>query len=150
MLALNLPKYSFKIQDLGDKKVIFDPIRKKYIALTPEEWVRQNFVRYLIEEKLFPINLIANEISLKLHQTTKRCDSIIYDRGLSPIVIVEYKAPDVEITQKVFDQISRYNVVFKVPYLIITNGLSHFCCHVDYLQQSVTFLKEIPNFQDII
>lgn len=150
MLALNLPQYSFKIQDLGDKKIIFDPIRKKYIALTPEEWVRQNFVRYLIEEKSFPINLIANEISLKLHQTTKRCDSIIYDRDLSPIVIVEYKAPDVEITQKVFDQISRYNVVFRVPYLIITNGLSHFCCHVDYLQQSVTFLKEIPNFQDII
>lgn len=150
MLALNLPQYTFKIQETGDKKVIFDPIRKKYVALTPEEWVRQNFVRYLIEEKSFPINLIANEISLRLHQTSKRCDSIVYDRSLSPVAIIEYKAPDVEITQKVFDQISRYNVVFKVPYLIITNGISHFCCHVDYRRQSVHFLKEIPVFQDII
>jgi len=150
MLRLNLPTYPFKITRSENSLSIFDPIRKKYVALTPEEWVRQHFVQYLICEKGFPQALIANEIGIKLNRTSKRCDTVIYNRDLKPLVLVEYKAPEIEITQKVFEQISRYNIIFKVPYLIISNGLSHYCCYVDYDSQRATFITEIPNYQDIV
>ena len=150
MLRLNLPSKEFKIKESDGKLAIFDDIRKKYVALTPEEWVRQNFIHYLISDKNYPKSLIANEISIKLNNTVKRCDSVIYDRLLNPLVIVEYKAPEVEITQAVFDQISRYNIVFKVPFLIVSNGLSHYCCHIDYNLNKSTFLTEIPLYESII
>ncbi|MEI7677330.1 MAG: type I restriction enzyme HsdR N-terminal domain-containing protein [Bacteroidales bacterium] len=150
MLRLNLPSHSFKIKDVDGKLVIFDDIRKKFIALTPEEWVRQHFVHFLISDKKFTKSLIANEITIKLNGTTKRCDSVVYDKNLLPLIIIEYKAPEIEINQKVFDQISRYNLVFRVPYLIVSNGLSHYCCFVDYVNQSITFLSEIPDYESII
>ncbi len=150
MLSLNLPSYPFKMRRKEDRISIFDIIRKKYVTLTPEEWVRQHFVRFLICEKGFPSALIANEVEIRLDRVKKRCDTVVYDRRLNARILVEYKAPDVEITQRVFEQVSRYNAVFKVPYLIISNGLIHYCCRVDYESQSITFLTDIPDYQSIV
>lgn len=144
MLALNLPQFEVKIKK-EDKVYIWDNIRRKYVALTPEEWVRQHFVNYLITEKGYPGSLIANEIQINLNNQKKRCDTVIYDRELSPLVIVEYKAPDVKITQEVFDQIARYNIVLKVKYLIVSNGLEHYCCSIDYENMNFEYLTEVPH-----
>lgn len=149
MLSLNLPAFETKITTREGKNVIFDVIRKRYVALTPEEWVRQHFVNYLIVHKGFPQSLMANEVNLNLNGTKKRCDTVLYKRDLSARVIVEYKAPHIEITQNVFDQITRYNMVLRVDYLIVSNGIQHYCCLMDYDNQSYTFLKEIPNYQSL-
>ena len=124
MLSLNLPSYEAKIVQRNGKNVIFDTLRKRYVALTPEEWVRQHFVHFLTDYKGYPKGLLANEIQLNLNGTKKRCDTVLYDKNLSAKLIVEYKAPHVEITQAVFDQITGYNMVLKVKYLIVSNGLS--------------------------
>ena len=150
MSALNLPTYEAKICERDGKQHIFDPLRKCYVALTPEEWVRQHFVNYLVEHKGYPTALTANEVAIKLNNTNKRCDTVVYDKALQPRVIVEYKAPTVKITKEVFAQISRYNLVLKVDYLIISNGMQHYCCKMDYEKQSFTFLQEIPEYESII
>lgn len=149
MLELNLPPYEKKITKKDDKPFILDVIRRQYVALTPEEWVRQNFVHFLIEYKGFPQSLMANEVQLKLNGMSRRCDTVVYDRTLRPRVIVEYKAPSVSITQKVFEQICRYNMVLQVDYLIVSNGLAHYCCRIDYPTRSYTFLQEIPEYKDL-
>ena len=123
MLALNLPSFPIKMQQRNGKNMIFDPLRKKYVALTPEEWVRQHFIHFLTDFKGYPKGLLANEIQLDLNGTKKRCDTVLYNKDLSARMIVEYKAPHIEITQAVFDQITRYNMVLKVDYLIVSNGL---------------------------
>ncbi len=146
MLSLNLPSYEPKISIKEGKRFIFDILRKKYIALTPEEWVRQNFVQYLINYKGFPKGLLANEVKISLNNTIKRCDTVLYSRDMSAKLIVEYKAPHIEITQAVFDQITRYNMVLKVEYLIVSNGMNHYCCKIDYTNNSYTFLKDIPSY----
>lgn len=146
MLSLNLPAYHTKITVREGKNVIFDIIRQRYVALTPEEWVRQHFVHYLIGHKGFPSTLMANEVNLNLNGTKKRCDTVLYRRDLSPRLIIEYKAPHIEITQRVFDQITRYNIALRVDYLIVSNGLQHYCCLIDYENQSYTFLNEIPEY----
>lgn len=146
MLSLNLPSYEPKISIKEGKRFIFDILRKKYIALTPEEWVRQNFVQYLINFKGFPKGLLANEVKISLNNTIKRCDTVLYSRDMSAKLIVEYKAPHIEITQAVFDQITRYNMVLKVDYLIVSNGMNHYCCKIDYTNNSYTFLKDIPSY----
>lgn len=128
---------------------IFDPLRRKYVALTPEEHVRQHFVNYLIAEKNYPASLMSNETAIKLYAQTKRCDTVIYNNNLEPLVICEYKKPDVEITQSVFDQIVNYNIVLKVKYLIVSNGISHYCCRVDYGNMSFEYLKEIPDYREL-
>ena len=143
MLELNLPPYTPKIKK-NDKLYIWDQIRSKYVALTPEEWVRQHFINYLITEKQYPASLIANETQISLNTQRKRCDSVVYDNKLNPLVIVEYKSPDVKITQEVFDQIARYNIVLRVKYLIVSNGLEHYCCRIDYDNLSFEYLSEIP------
>lgn len=145
MLALNLPEFSPKIKKT-DKLCIWDRIRRKYVALTPEEWVRQHFVNYIITEKHYPENLIANEIQISLNNQKRRCDTVVYDRTLSPLVIIEYKSPEVKITQEVFDQIARYNIVLKVKYLIVSNGMQHFCCQINYSDMSFEYLSDIPEF----
>lgn len=150
MLSLNLPAFDTKITNREGKNVIFDVIRKRYVALTPEEWVRQHFVNYLITHKGFPQMLMANEVNLNLNGTKKRCDTVLYKRDLSARMIIEYKAPHIEITQQVFDQITRYNMVLKVDYLIVSNGLQHYCCLIDYVNQSYTFLKDIPDYQSLL
>lgn len=146
MFSLNLPDFQVKITVKDGKRMIFDPLRRKYVALTPEEWVRQHFVHFLIQHKGYPSGLLANEVQLTLNGTRKRCDTVLYDRNRAPRMIVEYKAPSVPITRQVFDQISRYNIVLKVDYLIVSNGLEHYCCKVDYEHFSCNFLNEIPDY----
>lgn len=149
MLSLNLPPYATKIAVRDGKNTIWDIIRRKYVALTPEEWVRQHFVHFLVEHKGYPASLLANEVALTLNGTSRRCDTVLYDRTLSPRMIIEYKAPHIPITQKVFDQIGRYNLVFHVDYLIVSNGLSHYCCRMDYEHQSYEFLTDVPEYGEL-
>lgn len=149
MRSLNLPTYSFKIKSEGDRNYIFDPYRKKYLLLTPEEWVRQNFASFLINEKDYPSGRIITEKTLKYNQLTKRCDILIYDRNLNPLALIECKAPEVKITGSVFDQIAVYNLNFKVRYLMVTNGLSHYCARINFTKKTVEFMKEIPLYNQI-
>ena len=149
MLPLNLPSYPAKILKRNGKNVIFDPLRQKYVALTPEEWVRQHFVHLLTDFKGFPKGLLANEIQLDLNGTKKRCDTVLFNKDLSARMIVEYKAPNIEITQAVFDQITRYNMVLKVEYLIVSNGMRHYCCKIDYNTMQYTFLPDIPSYTEL-
>ena len=149
MLALNLPPYETKITEREGKRQILDILRRSFVALTPEEWVRQHFVHYLLEHKGYPAALMANEVAITLNGTKRRCDTVVYDRLLRPRAIIEYKAPEVKITKEVFAQISRYNLKLKDEYLIISNGLQHYCCRMDYEKQSYTFLQEIPEYSTI-
>ena len=146
---LNLPSFEAKVIRKDGRPAIFDFIRRRYVALTPEEWVRQHFVHFLIEHKGYPRALMANEVQLKLNHTQKRCDTVLYRRDLTAQMIVEYKAPDVEITQAVFDQIGRYNLVLHVDYLVISNGLQHYCCRMDYVQNRYQFLPDIPQYEKL-
>ena len=150
MYELNLPKYGIKIANENGHLTIFDVLRRKYVALTPEEWVRQHFVHYLIGHKGYPQTLMANEIQLAIGNKKLRCDSVLYDRSLKPRMIIEYKAPTVNITQKVFDQITIYNMLLHVDYLVVSNGIKHYCCQMDYDNQKYLFLEEIPDYQEII
>lgn len=150
MLELNLPPFDKKITKKDDKAFILDVIRRQYVALTPEEWVRQHFVHFLIEHKGYPQSLMANEVQLKLNGMSRRCDTVVYDRALRPRVIIEYKAPSVSITQRVFEQICRYNMVLQVDYLIVSNGMAHYCCKVDYATRSYTFVEDIPEYSNIV
>ena len=149
MLPLNLPNFDIKVKKTTDQLLVWDETRRKYVTLTPEEWVRQHFVHFLVTNKGYRQELIANEVSIKLNGTAKRCDTVIYNQQLDPLVIVEYKAPTISITPKVFDQIVRYNMVLHVQYLIVSNGMRHFCCQIDYETRSYRFLKEIPNAKAI-
>ena len=149
MLSLNLPAFDAKIIVKNGKNVIFDSIRRRYVALTPEEWVRQHFVNFLIAHKGYPRELMANEVPITLNGTKKRCDTVLYKRDLSARMIIEYKAPDVEITQAVFNQIMRYNMVLRVEYLVISNGIQHFCCQMDYVNNRYNFLQDIPDYHQI-
>jgi len=144
MDRLNLPTYSFNIKFKEQRKYIFDFIRKKYVLLTPEEWVRQNFLKYLVEEKKYPASLIAVEKEFKLNTLSKRSDAVVYNRLGQPFLIIECKATNVHINQKVFDQIARYNMKLNVEYLIVTNGLEHYCCKIDVEKQNYIFLKDVP------
>lgn len=148
-MKLNLPHYTFNIKPITNGYTIFDPLRKQFVKLTPEEWVRQNFVMYLQSEKKFPAALMGNEISLNQNGINRRCDTLIVDHTGKPLVIVEYKAPSIEITEKVFDQIARYNSVLQAKYLIVSNGIVHYCCKFDTCSHKYLFLKEIPNYSDL-
>ena len=130
MIELNLPPCPYKVKQEKDKILIFDELRRRYVTLTPEEWVRQHFVAYLVNQKEFPRGLIGNEISLTLNKCNRRCDTI-------------------EITQKTFDQIVRYNLVLQVSYLFVSNGMKHYCCHINYTTNSYTFLPDIPFYKDL-
>ena len=146
-MEINLPPYDIKMREQGGKRQIFDFLRRKYVALTPEEWVRQHFVHFLINHKGYPQGLLANEVELKVGDKKLRCDTLLYNRALQPQMIIEYKAPHVEITQQVFNQITVYNHLLHVDFLVISNGLQHFCCRMDYDHQSYVFLQEIPDYQ---
>lgn len=150
MYQLNLPPFNVKVKKIDDKLMVFDGLRRKYVSLTPEEWVRQHFVNYLITEKKFPPNLIANEMQINLNGLMKRCDTVVYNSHLTPLVIVEYKAPEVKISQQVFEQVVRYNIVLRVRYLIVSNGINHYCCLMDYENQTFSYLKFIPNFTELL
>jgi hypothetical protein len=146
MQPLNLPLYLPKVSQKDGKQFIFDPLRRKNVVLTPEEWVRQHFVNYLITEKKYPKELLANEVTVAWEQLSRRCDTVAYNVFLEPLVIVEYKAPSVPVTQKVFEQIARYNLSLRVKCLIVSNGLVHYCCRIDYRQVTCSYLKEIPAY----
>ncbi len=150
MEALNLPQQDLSIRNDGTRTYIFDIIRKKYLVLTPEEWVRQNFVHYLTEDLHYPASLMMTENGLKLFNTQKRSDIVIYDRNGNPLVVVECKATDVKITQETFNQVARYNIKFRAPLIIVTNGLSHYCAKYDANRSKYTFLKDIPQYGDLI
>jgi hypothetical protein len=147
MEQLDLPVFQFKLKQAGARQQIFDPIRKKYVVLTPEEWVRQNFIQYLIQNKKFPASLIAVEAGLKYNQLQKRLDVLVYSKQGVPHLMIECKAPNVKISQDTFDQIARYNMIFKVKYLVVTNGLQHFCCMMDYTTNSYSYLETVPEFE---
>ncbi|MGL4805555.1 MAG: type I restriction enzyme HsdR N-terminal domain-containing protein [Bacteroidales bacterium] len=149
MSPLNLPNSTLKITLRDQKKFVWDRLRKKFVALTPEEWVRQNFIEFLINHKGYPETLMNNEIAVRLNGMNKRCDSVIFDKSGKPVVILEYKAPQILINQNVFDQIVRYNMVLQVPFLIVSNGLNHYCCEVDYLNHRCNFMQDIPTFEEI-
>ena len=148
-MDLNLPPYSFRVKQQNARKLIFDSFRKRWVVLTPEEWVRQNFARYLTEIKHFPASLVAIERTLRFNQHDFRSDILLFSKSGDPLVVVECKAPEVKISQQVFDQIARYNLELRVNYLIVTNGLTHFCCRFDQSKLLYTFLSEIPDYQDI-
>ena len=129
--------------------MIFDFLRRKYVVLTPEEWVRQHFTHYLVEQKGYPKGLLGNEVELRLGDKKLRCDSILYNKVALPQMIIEYKAPHVQIQQKTFDQISAYNLLLRVDYLIVSNGLQHYCCKMDYEQQKYHYQEEIPDYEKL-
>lgn len=150
MTRLNLPSFEIKLRGTKAQPQIFDILRKKYIALTPEEWVRQHFVHFLVEHKGYPAALMANEIQLKVGEKTLRADSVLYSRDLKPRMIIEYKAPHIPITQKVFDQISIYNMLLHVDYLVVSNGLQHYICKMDYNDKKYLFLEDIPDYKELL
>ena len=149
MFRLNLPPYPIKIQEKGGKRQIFDFLRRKWVALTPEEWVRQHFTHFLTDHKGYPAALMANEVELRIGEKRLRCDTLLYNKELCPRMIIEYKAPTIQLQQKTFDQITVYNLLLKVDYLIVSNGLQHYCCKMDYANQSYQFLESIPEYQNI-
>lgn len=149
-MELNLPSFEYEISQGEDGVTrIYDRLRKKFVALTPEEWVRQHFVNYLISERGYPGGLMANEVSLKLNSTARRCDTLVYSRTGKPVAVVEYKAPSIAVTQAVFDQIARYNSVIGAAYLMVSNGLSHYCCRYDEKSEGYVFLRDIPRYEEL-
>lgn len=150
MQKLNLPEYSFRIKTINGKQTIFDSLRKKFVRLTPEEWVRQNFVQFLIAEKKYPASLIAVEAGVNVNNNPQRADLIVFGRLGLPVFVAEFKAPEVKISQQTFDQIARYNMQLQVKVLVVSNGFDHYCCLMDYPNNSYSFLPEIPDFKSLI
>ncbi len=150
MRKLNLPAYDFSYRTEGEMTMVLDVYRKRFVKLTPEEEVRQRFARYLVEEKGYPASLIMTEYSLKLNKLSRRCDILVHKPAGHPVLLVECKAPEVAINQASFDQVARYNLAFKVSYLIVTNGLKHYCCQVDFNTEKISFLGEIPAYTDLV
>ena len=149
--ALHLPYAELRIaKDEQDNLKVYDIIRRKFVSLTPEEFVRQNFVHWLSSSLGYPQSHMANEVEIKLNDTKKRCDTVVFGRECEPLVIVEYKAPSVEITQQTFDQIVRYNREIHAKYLIVSNGLRHYCCLIDYTRDTYHFIRNIPTYLDAI
>ena len=149
MNALNLPAFDYRIRGTREKPEIFDFLRRRYVALTPEEWVRQHFTHWLVEQKGYPKGLLGNEIALRCGDKTLRCDTLLYNREAQPVMIVEYKAPTIALTQRVFDQISAYNLLLHVDYLTVSNGLQHICCRMDYEHRQYQFLEAVPDFAEL-
>lgn len=149
MRELNLPGVELRIRDRDGKHEVFDPVRKKHVSLSAEEWVRQHFLHFLINQKRVPPSLIAVETSIKYNRLSKRCDVVVYNRSGQPVLIVECKAPEIEISQDVFHQVAMYNMTLKVRYLVVTNGLDHYTCVVDHEKGSFHFLKDVPDFDEM-
>jgi hypothetical protein len=147
MIPLDFPSYSFRFKNSENKVSIFDPIRKKFIILTPEEWVRQHVVEYLIQEKKYPKSYINVEKLLKINNLKKRYDIVVFNPDGSIFLLVECKAPEIKIAQTTFDQIARYNMVLKSEFLMLTNGLNHYFCQMDFDQNKYTFMQQLPEMK---
>ncbi len=148
MQELNLPKYKFRFEKRDNHIFIFDTIRKKFILCTPEEWVRQHLIQYFIKEKSVPAGLISVEKAIHINGLSRRYDALIADKQGNPIVLIECKAPEVKISQEVFQQIAEYNLHFHVPYLFVSNGLSHYICRIGE-ENKISFLKVMPNYSEL-
>lgn len=146
MQALEFPAYDFRLKNSENKPYIFDPIRKKFVHLTPEEWVRQHVLLFLIQTKGYPTSLINVEKEIKIYGTKKRYDIVVFNSDGSIFLVVECKRPTVKITQTAFDQIARYNLQLKGELLMVTNGLTHYYCVMDLEKEQYQFLKELPNY----
>ena len=149
MQPLNLPPFPCQTREQDGKTYIFDVLRKKYLVLTPEEWVRQHFVHMLIDRYRYPRTMIRTETGLHYNRMARRSDILVFDRQGGPFLLVECKAAHVKLSQEVFAQAARYNHVLKAPYLIITNGLSNFCCAVDHVRNDYQFLEDLPAYQPV-
>lgn len=147
MQKLNFPTYSFRLKNRENKRLIFDDIRKKFVVLQPEEWVRQHCVKYLMDHKNYPLSLINVEKELKVNGLSKRYDIIIFNPDGSIHLIVECKAPKIPINQDAFDQIARYNLTLNASYLMVTNGINHYYCAMDVEEERYQFLKDIPDYK---
>jgi hypothetical protein len=147
---LNLPEYSFRITGKEGDEMILDPIRRKLVKLTEEEWVRQNFIQYLINEGKYPAGLIGVEVLFNLNNTRKRVDILVHTRNGEPVMIVECKSPEVILDDKVFEQIATYNMAFCVPFLVVTNGIQHFACRIDHENKKFEYLLVIPLYNDLL
>jgi len=147
-VPLNLPSFALKIKEENGISYIFDQIRKKYLVLTPEEWVRQHLINFLINVKNYPGSLMKLEGGLKLNNLQKRSDILLFNKHGEKILLVECKAPTVKINQDTFDQIARYNFVHKVEWLLVSNGIQHFCCRIDYEKKTYSFVEELPDYTD--
>ena len=150
MLPLNFPVYELRTKVEGKRILIFDSIRKKYITLTPEEWVRQHLINYLVIEKGYPASLISVEMPLKYAHLNKRSDILVNDCNGQPLMLIECKAPEIAISQKVFEQIAIYNLTIKAPYLMVTNGLQHYCMAAATEDTPVRFLDVIPEYKELV
>ena len=150
LTPLNFPPFDVRTKAEGKRMLIFDIIRKKYVALTPEEWVRQHLIHYLIAEKNYPAVLISVEMPLKYALVNKRSDVLVHDRNGKPLMLAECKAPEVTITQRVFEQIAIYNLTIQAPCLMVTNGLQHYCLAAATDDSPVHFLNEIPDYEDLL
>ena len=146
---LNFPEYTFSVRQTDGKAEIFDVVRKKFVALTPEEWVRQNLIHYLNECKKYPIGLFQVEGSITVNSMPKRCDIIVYNNSLKPLLLVECKKPSVVLNQKIFDQATLYNLSLEVPYILITNGLKHSCFSMNRKEGKVQYHSEIPDWDTL-
>lgn len=147
MLELNLPPADIRLERRQERLHIWDFVRRRWVVLTPEEWVRQHFSHWMTEHLGYPLARLGHEISLEQNGMQRRADAVFYDHDGRPLIIMEFKAPHISISQKTFDQISRYNMVLQVPYLIISNGMQHFCCHVQ--EDRIEFLKTIPTYKEL-
>jgi hypothetical protein len=145
-IPLNLPEYPFRLKQENGTTHIFDEVRKKFLVLTPEEWVRQHLIQFLISQKKYPRSLIKLEGGLKLNSLQKRSDILLFNNSGEKIVLVECKAPSVKISQDTFDQIARYNFIHRVKWLVVSNGLQHYCCEIDFQNESYRFAEEIPEY----
>lgn len=147
MQNLNFPSYTFRFKNSENKMAIFDEIRKKFVVLTPEEWVRQHVVQYLLVEKKYPKSLINVEKLVKVNGLNKRYDIVVFQPNGEIFMLIECKAPEVVISQQTFDQIARYNLKLNAQYLMVTNGLNHYFCQMDFENEKYVFLKEAPDFE---
>jgi hypothetical protein len=147
MHRLNLPTYSLNIKSGEGRKYIFDPIRKKFVVLNPEEWVRQNFIQFLVQDRDFPAPLISVEQEFTFNRMKKRSDILVHGSSGEPLLMVECKAPPVKITREVFEQIGLYNLSYRLPWLIVTNGMKHYCCRRDPAGVEYGFVDEIPSWE---
>jgi len=146
---LNLPAMELRLKRDADIMKIWDPLRRKYVAYTPEENVRQHFVNWLVTDFKYPTTVMANEIGIEVNGTKRRCDTVVFSPDGTPLMIIEYKAPDVKVTQETFDQIVRYNMTLRARYLVVSNGMNHYCCVIDYKHDTYYFIPRIPEYADI-
>jgi len=150
MPQLNLPPYEAVLSNREGRTMIMDVLRRKFVTLTPEEWVRQHFVNFLIAHRGYPKGLIVNETELRVGDKRLRCDSVLYTKAMRPRMIIEYKAPHIQIQQKTFDQIAVYNLLLHADYLVVSNGLQHYCCQMDYERRTYRFLTQIPIYSSLM